>query len=798
MSTSRKIRKIKPRKALRGDSLSIDLGLSYPGTMTAWMKRDPNDTTYRPFTIVDNRYLTLTKEETSDYYSGDVLTQAVEGKWYFDVEWISEEPGAEAVTIYTGTILFFNDVTESNGVQASPIGEVLETPYSIEIEQTNHGFNVGDAIKFNGTTYEKAQADTKGNAGVIGLVRTIIDANKFTYQFGGVFTKASYLDGNDYYLGINTAGSVELEPTYDIGNYKQFIGTAIAEGLLLNIDFGEEFSEIGTTLEQKINQDNHGLNVGDAIYFDNVDYKKAKADALSTSGVIGVVKEVTDTDNFIFQFGGVMTEGTWITGVDYFLDNSTSGAIVSEPVYLIGETRVFIGQATAQGLLINIDIGQEITDQSATGNQTLQEVTTSGNTTSKNIIIDALGSTSRIFDEELTVRKNVSQNSGAYSSLLADTKVVNTENGNGEYYALASRSQIESDFDFGFLFGSLNYANVVSASTANGNVVYGNRSSAEMRGSGDLNFLIGVSSAATSRELGASNIEYIRGVSTTAALLNAEKSADYLQGTHISVNLAAGTVNDDISINYLDFDYTAGTVNGDFAYITTKDTAIDFSFVNGTARFIDSLVPLPSRFGGSIEATELIVTGKTSDDVLLGDGSTTSLAAIGDGGIQSIVAGTNVTVDNTDPQNPVVSSSGGSSSLIGFVARNSSTSLNAAVFTKISFSITDYQNSTDWNGTTYTVPEDGIYFVSGHATFQSVTDGNNSIVGVYLNDSINNGGLLGRSKSGGTGFTGHGGSIRLVCTAGDTIDLFAYSQNNTSMYQGTNEDGYNTFSIFKM
>ena len=366
MSTSRKIRKIKPRKALRGDSLSIDLGLSYPGTMTAWMKRDPNDTTYRPFTIVDNRYLTLTKEETSDYYSGDVLTQAVEGKWYFDVEWTSEEPDAEAVTIYTGTILFFNDVTESNGVQASPIGEVLETPYSIEIEQTNHGFNVGDAIKFNGTTYEKAQADTKGNAGVIGLVRTIIDANKFTYQFGGVFTKASYLDGNDYYLGINTAGSVELEPTYNIGNYKQFIGTAIAEGLLLNIDFGEEFSETGTTLEQKINQENHGLNVGDAIYFDNVDYKKAKADALSTSGVIGVVKEVTDTDNFIFQFGGVMTEGTWIAGVDYFLDNSTSGAIVSEPVYLIGETRVFIGQATAQGLLINIDIGQEITQQSST------------------------------------------------------------------------------------------------------------------------------------------------------------------------------------------------------------------------------------------------------------------------------------------------------------------------------------------------------------------------------------------------------------------------------------------------
>ena len=33
----------------------------------------------------------------------------------------------------------------------------------------------------------------------------------------------------------------------------------------------------------------------------------------------------------------------------------------------------------------------------------------------------------------------------------------------------------------------------------------------------------------------------------------------------------------------------------------------------------------------------------------------------GGGGIQSIVAGTNITVDDTDPLNPIVSASGGSS-----------------------------------------------------------------------------------------------------------------------------------------
>ena len=635
MSTSRKIRKIKPRKALRGDSLSIDLGLSYPGTMTAWMKRDPNDTTYRPFTIVDNRYLTLTKEETSDYYSGDVLTQTVEGKWYFDVEWISEELDAEAVTIYTGTILFFNDVTESNGVQASPIGEVLETPYSIEIEQTNHGFNVGDAIKFNGTTYEKAQADTKGNAGVIGLVRTIVDANKFTYQFGGVFTKASYLDGNDYYLGINTAGSVELEPTYDIGNYKQFIGTAIAEGLLLNIDFGEEFSEIGTTLEQKINQASHGLNVGDAIYFDNVDYKKAKADDLSTSGVIGVVKEVTDTDNFIFQFGGVMTEGTWIAGTDYFLDNSTSGAIVSEPVYLIGETRVFIGQATAQGLLINIDIGQELTDQSTTGNQTLQQVITEGNSSTLPIIIDNKNTTPTQFfgSALLTVESLMNVNGTSVGSAFDYYRNHTADSSSSDIYATYNRLVSVSDFRDGRLqsfYSQAKYQGTAGLDTS----MYGGRLESVFEGSSgigsgtgtDTGFLTGIRSFTSNKAIDNSNINYVRAFDSEAVMDSANGTIDFLQGHHNNVTLAKGTVLNDVSINYLDFDYTSGTVNGDLAYITAGDSTIDFSFVNGTARFIDSLVTLPSRFGGSIESTELIVTGKTNDDVLLGGGGTTSLS----------------------------------------------------------------------------------------------------------------------------------------------------------------------------
>lgn len=115
------IRNIRVRKALRGDPFVIDLGIQLQGQMTAWMKKNPNDSTYRSFDILDNRYLTLSREKTSDYYDAITgeLTDSIAGKWYFDVEII--EPGkteSEKKTVYTGTIFFINDVTGSNGVES--------------------------------------------------------------------------------------------------------------------------------------------------------------------------------------------------------------------------------------------------------------------------------------------------------------------------------------------------------------------------------------------------------------------------------------------------------------------------------------------------------------------------------------------------------------------------------------------------------------------------------------------------------------------------------------------------------
>ena len=116
-----KINNLKTINTLRGESLTIDLGETFTGTLSAWMKRKPTDSTYRSFTIVDGRYLFLPKDKAQDLSATDLVA----GKWYFDVRHLkdgSTDPNDEEV-IYTGTILFSNNITDSNGIEIATTPE---------------------------------------------------------------------------------------------------------------------------------------------------------------------------------------------------------------------------------------------------------------------------------------------------------------------------------------------------------------------------------------------------------------------------------------------------------------------------------------------------------------------------------------------------------------------------------------------------------------------------------------------------------------------------------------------------
>jgi hypothetical protein len=139
-----KIANLRTIKALRGQSLTIDLGKTNTGTLSAWMKRNPTDSTYRSFTIVDGRFLFLPKEKAQDLSSTDL----VEGKWYFDVRKLpngSVDPNDEQ-TIYTGTIDFSNNITDSNGSEVTTTPELESGMINLSNTSSVYG-TVGQVVK---------------------------------------------------------------------------------------------------------------------------------------------------------------------------------------------------------------------------------------------------------------------------------------------------------------------------------------------------------------------------------------------------------------------------------------------------------------------------------------------------------------------------------------------------------------------------------------------------------------------------------------------------------------------------
>ncbi|MDP3174232.1 MAG: hypothetical protein Q8M88_07345, partial [Phenylobacterium sp.] len=112
------------------------------------------------------------------------------------------------------------------------------------VNQTTHGFSVGDAIKMSGSTWVKVIADSIANAGVSALVFSVTDANNFKYITSGLLTGA-YTAGADYYSSTISAGALMTLSTPEVwtaGQVRQYIGTGVAGGLLIDIDAGDEIA----------------------------------------------------------------------------------------------------------------------------------------------------------------------------------------------------------------------------------------------------------------------------------------------------------------------------------------------------------------------------------------------------------------------------------------------------------------------------------------------------------------------------------------------------------------------------
>ena len=117
---------------------------------------------------------------------------------------------------------------------------------AIIAHQPGHAFTFGQTIKRNGAgLWILSKADNRANAGTVGIVSRVIDADHFAYVTGGLLP-GTFVDGADYFLSTTTAGAIFIQSdpeVWEIGNIREFIGTGTPAGLEIEIDLGDEITE---------------------------------------------------------------------------------------------------------------------------------------------------------------------------------------------------------------------------------------------------------------------------------------------------------------------------------------------------------------------------------------------------------------------------------------------------------------------------------------------------------------------------------------------------------------------------
>lgn len=139
-----------------------------------------------------------------------------------------------------------------------------------------------------------------------------------------------------------------------------------------------------------------------------------------------------------------------------------------------------------------------------------------------------------------------------------------------------------------------------------GTVYYitGGTNRAYHNGSGNSTAIAGTYSQGYVGGTGISSHQYVVGLNTETKLDNPNAQVRYLQGQHLTANLSAGEVTDNLQVQLLDFDYTAGTISGDFEYLKIMNDTMPA--VGGVARAIHSESVLPSLFVGSVQVGGII------------------------------------------------------------------------------------------------------------------------------------------------------------------------------------------------
>jgi hypothetical protein len=100
--------------------------------------------------------------------------------------------------------------------------------FTDSINQTAHGFVVGDVVRNNAGTWVKSQANNAVNSEVFGIVTTVAGANDFTITISGSFSLSGLTAGARYFLSPTTAGAYTVTEPTTIGQVSKPIFFAVS------------------------------------------------------------------------------------------------------------------------------------------------------------------------------------------------------------------------------------------------------------------------------------------------------------------------------------------------------------------------------------------------------------------------------------------------------------------------------------------------------------------------------------------------------------------------------------------
>ena len=177
-------------------------------------------------------YLRLVKRDDATKWILFRLTGVTTASGYRKLE-LETVDSSDASPFSNADVLFLHFTATGD----AGIGVTEASLVTAEINQTGHGFVVGDWIRHNGTIYTKAQADSAANSRVVGVVISVIDADNFIVQsVGYVDTLSGLTAGTIYYLSPSSAGAMTTtEPTAEDQISKPvFIADSTTTGWVLN------------------------------------------------------------------------------------------------------------------------------------------------------------------------------------------------------------------------------------------------------------------------------------------------------------------------------------------------------------------------------------------------------------------------------------------------------------------------------------------------------------------------------------------------------------------------------------